>query len=71
MKQRTVQQALEVTIPEGCRQQEMAVTLRVPESLVPSARTFHREQRVLKADVTHRVSLTIPPGAIVAVGVKK
>ena len=61
---------LEVPVPEGCRQQEIAVTLLVPESLVPSARTFRREQRVLKCDEKHRVFVVIPPCAIVAAGVK-
>ncbi|MHB0961472.1 MAG: carbohydrate binding domain-containing protein [Pirellulaceae bacterium] len=64
------EQTLEVTVPEGCRQKEIVVTLLVPESLVPSARTFRREQRVLKADAKHRVSLTIPPCTIVAAGGK-
>jgi hypothetical protein len=62
------EQTLEVTVPGGCRQKEIAVTILVPESLSPSARTFRREQRVLKVEETHRVSLTIPPCAIVAVG---
>jgi alpha-N-arabinofuranosidase len=64
------EQTLEVTVPEGCRQKEIAVTLLVPESLSPSARTFRREQRVLKVEEKDRVTLTIPPCAIVAVGVK-
>jgi hypothetical protein len=62
---------MEVTVPEGCRQKEIAVTILVPESLSPSARTFRQEQRVLKVDEKHRVSLMIPPCAIVAAGVKQ
>ena len=64
------EQTVEVTVPEGCRQKEIAVTILVPASLSPSDRTFRQEQRVLKVDEKHRVSLMIPPCAIVAAGVK-
>jgi alpha-L-arabinofuranosidase len=64
------EQTVEVTVPGGCRQEEIAVTILVPESLSPSARTFRQDQRVLKVDEKHRVTLTIPPCAIVAAGVQ-
>lgn len=65
------EQTMEVTVPEGCRQKEIAVTILVPESLSPSARTFRQDQRVLKVNGKHRVTLTIPPCAIVAAGGKQ